>query len=96
MRIRRGLGEPAGARQRGGCGQRRPVPARPAGRDARGPVATREAPPGARPVDVVGFEAAVGGGVETDGERVRGLAWIVSEWLDWLGLDARSSASGAN
>ena len=57
-----------------------------------GLVATHDAPPGARPVDVVEFAAAAGGGVEVDGERVRGLAWFARSWLDRLNLDARRCA----
>jgi len=55
-------------------------------------VATHEAPPGTRPVDVVEFAAAAGGGTEIDSERVRGLAWFSRSWLDRLGLDATKCA----
>ena len=56
-----------------------------------GLVATHEAPPGARPVDVVELEAAAGGG-GIDGERVLGLAWFARSWLDRHGLDATRCA----
>ena len=55
-------------------------------------VATHEAPPGMRPVDVVEFAVAAGGGDEVDGERVRGLAWFARVWLDRLNLDAARCA----
>ena len=55
-------------------------------------VATHEAPPGTRPVDVVEFAAAAGGGGEGRGERVRGLAWFSRSWLDRLNLDATRCA----
>jgi len=55
-------------------------------------VATHEAPPGTRPVDVVEFEAAAGGGLEIDREHVRGLAWFARAWLDRLNLDATKCA----
>ena len=57
-----------------------------------GLVATHDAPPGARPVDIVEFEAAAGGGAEYDSERVRGLAWFARSWLDRHGLDATRCA----
>ena len=57
-----------------------------------GLVATHEAPPGARPVDVVELEAAAGGGGGIDGERVLGLAWFARSWLDRHGLDATQCA----
>ena len=57
-----------------------------------GLVATHEAPPGARPVDVVELEAAAGGGGGIDGERVLGLAWFARSWLDRHGLDATRCA----
>ena len=56
-------------------------------------VATHEAPPGTRPVDVVEFAAAAGGGVEIDGERVRGLAWFLRSWQGRLNCDATQSAT---
>ena len=55
-------------------------------------VATHEAPPGTRPVDVVEFAAAAGGGADIDGESVRGLAWFARSWLDRHGLDATRCA----
>ena len=38
------------------------------------------------------FAAAAGGGVETDGERVRELAWFARSWLDRLNPGARRCA----
>ncbi len=55
-------------------------------------VATHEAPPGTRPVDVVEFAAATGGGGAVDRERVRGLAWFARAWLNRLNLDAARCA----
>lgn len=55
-------------------------------------VATHDAPPGTRPVDVVEFAAAAGGGADIDGESVRGLAWFAHSWLDRHGLDATRCA----
>ena len=55
-------------------------------------VATHDAPPGARPVDVVEFAAAAGGGADIDSESVRGLAWFARSWLDRHGLDATRCA----
>ncbi|MCY3596135.1 MAG: hypothetical protein OXG71_01665 [Rhodospirillales bacterium] len=43
-------------------------------------------------MDVVELTAAGGGGVEVDGERVRGLAWFPRAWLDRLNLDATRCA----
>ena len=55
-------------------------------------VATHDAPPGTRPVDVVEFAAAAGGGADIDSESVRGLAWFARSWLDRHGLDATRCA----
>ena len=49
-------------------------------------VATHDAPPGTRPVDVVEL-AETAGGSEFDGEPVCGLAWFARSWLDRHGLD---------
>ncbi len=51
-----------------------------------------EAPPGARPVDVVEYAAAAGGGAVGDSEEVRGLLWFSRDWLDRNGLDPTQCA----
>ena len=50
------------------------------------------APPGARPVDVVEFAAAAGGGADAASEEVCGLLWFSRGWLDRNDLDSTQCA----
>ena len=50
------------------------------------------APLGARPIDVVEYAAAAGGGAENDSKEVLGLGWFTRAWFDSNGLDPRQCA----
>ena len=66
------------------------------GRAASGTKAEAEAgadaPPGARPVDVVELACAAGGGAEVLSEDVIGRLWFRRDWLEEHGLDATQCA----
>ena len=55
-------------------------------------LATHDAPPGTRPVDVAECAEAPGAGPEPGRGPVRGLAWFARSWLDRHGLDATRCA----
>lgn len=59
------------------------------------PFAAGENLPGARPIDVVEFAAAAGGGAGAFDEAVSGRVWFRRDWLDRRGLDpARCAVIG--
>ena len=51
------------------------------------PFAANENVPGARPINVVEFAAAAGGGAEAFDEAVSGRVWFRRDWLDRRGLN---------
>ena len=52
-----------------------------------GPANEDALAPAARPVDVVEFAAAAGGGADAAGEEVAGRVWFRRDWLERRGLD---------
>lgn len=56
------------------------------------PFAANENVPGARPINVVEFAAAAGGGAEAFDEAVSGRIWFRRDWLDQRGLDPTQCA----